>query len=96
LASSALDGITRDTIIKIAKDLDIDIIERDIVRSELVMSDEIFLTGTAAEITPIISMDSKKIGNGKPGNITKKMMQEYTDIVMGGNDDYSHWLTKVY
>jgi branched-chain amino acid aminotransferase len=96
LASSVLDGITRDTIIKIAKDLDIDVVERDIVRSELVMSDEIFLTGTAAEITPIISMDSKKIGNSKPGNITKKMMQEYTNIVMNKNDDYSHWLTKVY
>ena len=80
IASSALEGITRDAIIKIALDLDIDFIERDISRSELTMADEIFLTGTAAEITPIISMDSKKIGNGKPGNITKKMMQEYSDI----------------
>lgn len=96
LASSALEGITRDTIIKIAKDLDIDFIERDISRSELIISDEIFLTGTAAEITPIISMDSKKIGNGKPGSITKKMMQEYSDIVMNKNDDYAQWLTSVY
>jgi len=96
LASSALEGITRDAVIKIAKDLDIDVAEKYITRSELVMSDEIFLTGTAAEITPIISMDSKKIGNGKPGDITKKMMQEYTDIVMNKNDDYSHWLTEVY
>ena len=96
LASSALEGITRDAIIKIAKDLDIDFIERDIARSELIISDEIFLTGTAAEITPIISMDSKKIGNGKPGDITKKMMQEYTDIVMNKNNDYVQWLTSVY
>jgi len=96
LASSALEGITRDAIIKIAKDLDIDFIERDIARSELIISDEIFLTGTAAEITPIISMDSKKIGNGKPGDITKKMMQEYTDIVMNKNNDYAQWLTSVY
>ncbi len=96
LASSALEGITRDAIIKIAKDLDIDVIERDIPRSELIISDEIFLTGTAAEITPIISMDSKKIGNGKAGDITKKLMQEYTDIVMNKNVDYSHWLTEVY
>jgi branched-chain amino acid aminotransferase len=96
IASSALEGITRDAIIKIALDLDIDFIERDISRSELTMSDEIFLTGTAAEITPIISMDSKKIGNGKPGNITKKMMQEYSDIVMNKNEDYTHWLTSVY
>jgi len=96
LASSVLEGITRDAIIKIAKDLDIDFIERDISRSELIISDEIFLTGTAAEITPIISMDSKKIGNGKPGSITKKMMQEYSDIVMNKNDDYTQWLTSVY
>jgi len=96
LASSALEGITRDAMIRIAKDLDIDFVERDIARSELIISDEIFLTGTAAEITPIITMDSKKIGNGKPGDITTKMMQEYTDIVMNKNNDYSQWLTAVY
>ena len=96
LASSALEGITRDAVIKIARDLDIDVVERYITRDELVMSDEIFLTGTAAEITPVISINSKKIGNGKPGVITKKMMQEYTDIVMNKNDNYFHWLTEVY
>ena len=96
LASSALEGITRDSVIKIARDLGIDIVERDIARMELSMSDEIFLTGTAAEITPIITMDSKKVGNGKPGVITKKMMKEYTNIVMNKNDNYSHWLTTVY
>ncbi|HJJ23188.1 MAG TPA: branched-chain amino acid transaminase [Nitrosopumilus sp.] len=96
LASSALEGITRDAVIKIARDLDIEVVERYVTRSELIISDEIFLTGTAAEITPIISMDSKKVGNGKPGIITKKMMQEYTDIVMNKNDNYSHWLTSVY
>ena len=95
-SSSALEGITRDTIIKIARDLDMDIIEREVTRSELIISEEIFLTGTAAEITPIISMDSKKISSGKPGDITKKMMQEYTNIVMNKNIDYSYWLTEVY
>jgi branched-chain amino acid aminotransferase len=73
-----------------------EVFEREVTRSELTMSDEIFLTGTAAEITPIIAMDGKKIGNGKPGNITKKMMSEYQDIVMNKNEGYSHWLTKVY
>jgi len=96
LASSVLEGITRDAIIKIARGLDIDVVERDIARSELNMSDEIFLTGTAAEITPVIEIDSKRIGNGKPGDITMRMMQEYTDIVMNKNDDYDHWLTEVY
>ena len=70
--SSALEGITRDAIIKIGKDLDMDVIERDFKRSELLMSEEIFLTGTAAEITPVISMDSKTIGSGKPGDVTKE------------------------
>jgi branched-chain amino acid aminotransferase len=96
LSSSALNGITRDAVIKIARDLDIDVTETEIARRELTVSDEIFLTGTAAEITPIIAMDGKKIGNGKPGNITKKMMNVYTDIVMNKNQDYSHWLTAVY
>lgn len=96
LSSSALNGITRDAIIKIASDLDIDVIETEIARSELMISDEIFLTGTAAEITPIISMDGKKIANGKPGEITMKLMKKYTEIVMNKNQDYSHWLTEVY
>ena len=96
LSSSALDGITRDTIIKIALEQGIKVEEREIPRSELSMSDEIFLTGTAAEVTPVISIDGKQIGTGKPGNITKKMIREYTDIVMNGNENYKHWLTSVY
>ena len=96
LASSALEGITRDAIIKIAKDLDIEVTEREISRSELGMSDEIFLTGTAAEITPITVMDGKKVGNGKVGVITNKMMEEYNDIVMNKNENYAHWVTAVY
>ena len=96
LSSSALEGITRDAIIKIGKDLGVEVLEKDVTRGELSMSDEIFLTGTAAEITPIISIDGKKIGNGKPGKITKKMMDEYTDVVMDKNENYSHWLTPVY
>ena len=96
LSSSALEGITRDAIIKIGKDLDMEVLERDVTRSELHNSDEVLLSGTAAEITPIISIDGKKIGDGKPGEITKKLMIEYTDIVMDKNKDYSHWLTSVY
>ncbi|MDH3191713.1 MAG: branched-chain amino acid transaminase [Nitrosopumilus sp.] len=96
ISSSALEGITRDSIIRIGRDLDIEVEERKIVRSELTISDEIFLTGTAAEIIPIISIDGKKIANGKPGDITKKMIQEYKDIVMNKNEEYSHWLTMVH
>jgi branched-chain amino acid aminotransferase len=96
VSSSALEGITRDAVMKIGRDLDIEVEEREIARSELSMSDEAFLTGTAAEITPIISIDGKIIANGKPGIVTKKMMQTYLDIVMSKNDEYAHWLTAVY
>jgi len=96
LSSSALEGITRDSVIKIGRDLDFEVLENFVTKSELISSDEIFLTGTAAEITPIISMEGKKIGNGKPGDITKKMMDEYSNIVMNKNNDYSSWLTPVY
>ena len=96
LSSSALEGITRDAVMKIGRDLDIPVLEQNVTRSELLMSDEIFLTGTAAEITPIVSMDGKKVAKGKPGIITKKMMGEYMEIVMNKNENYSHWLTPVY
>ena len=96
LSSSALEGITRDAIIKIAKKCNIKTEEREITRSELITSEEVFLTGTAAEITPVISIDKKNIGNGKLGKTTQKMMREYTKIVMNEDKDYSHWLTPVY
>ena len=96
LSSSALNGITRDTVIKIAKKFVVEVIETEIARSELTISDEIFLTGTAAEIIPVVAVDGKQIASGKPGDITKKMMKEYTGIVMNKNNDYNHWLTGVY
>jgi len=60
------------------------------------MPDEIFLSGTAADITPVIKIDKKKKGDGKVGNITKLFMNTYSDIVMNKNENYSHWLTVVY
>ncbi|RNJ74912.1 MAG: branched-chain amino acid transaminase [Nitrosopumilus sp. D6] len=96
LDSSALDGITRDTVTSIAGDLDIPVEERPVPRSEMMAADEIFLTGTAAEITPVTIVDGKKIGDGRPGDVTKKLVSEYADIVMGKNKGYMHWLTGVY
>ncbi len=96
LSSSALEGITRDAVIKIVNNNEIDVTERIITRSELLVADEVFLTGTAAEITPVVSIDGAKIGNGKPGTITKKVIKEYNDIVTGRDDRYSDWLTAVY
>ena len=96
LSSSALDGITRKSIITLAKDMKLKIKVRKVSKKELKLADEIFLSGTAAEITPIVTIDKKKIGDGKVGNITKLLMNTYSDIVMKKNENYSNWLTAVY
>jgi len=96
LSSSALDGITRRSIITLAKDMNLKIKIRKVSKKELKLADEIFLSGTAAEITPITKIDKKKINGGKVGNLTKLFMTTYSDIVMNKNENYSHWLTKVY
>jgi len=96
LESSALEGITRDSVLKIAEDLGYSTKEKTITRGEAYLADEMFLTGTAAEITPVISIDGKKIGTGKPGNITKEIVSTYLDIVAAKNDKYSSWLSPVY
>jgi len=96
LNSSALDGITRRSIITLAKDMKLKIKTQKVSKKELKTADEIFLSGTAAEITPVIKIDKKKIGEGKVGNITKLFMATYSDIVMNKSENYSHWLTAVY
>lgn len=95
-SSSALKGITRDSVFKLAEDRDYKVTEREITRGEVYIADEIFLSGTAAELTPIIKVDDLKIGNGKVGKITKELMSDYTDVVMNRNERYSSWLTAVY
>lgn len=95
-SSSALEGITRSSVIEIARDLGYDTVEREIPRTEIYFSDEVFLTGTAAEITPITSVDGKPVGNGKAGRITQKIRNVYSDIAMGRNKKYSRWITPVY
>ena len=96
LSSSALDGITRKSIITITKDLGLKNKIRKIRKTELKTADEVFLSGTAAEITPVIKIDKKKIGDAKVGNITKSLITAYSNIVMNKNEKYSKWLTKVY
>ncbi|MDE1812006.1 MAG: branched-chain amino acid transaminase [Thaumarchaeota archaeon] len=95
-SSSALEGITKDSVIKIAEDLGYQIIEREIPRTEIYFADEVFLTGTAAEITPVISVDNKLVGDGKVGKITGDIRKIYSDITMGKNKKYSKWITPVY
>ena len=96
LASSALDGITRKSILEYSKSVGIKSKIKKITKEELIKADEIFLTGTAAEITPVIKIESKKIGNGKVGHITEQVMSTYSEIVMNNNKKFSKWLTNVY
>lgn len=89
----ALDGITRRTVIAIAKELGIDVVEKRITRDELYIADEVFFTGTAAEVTPIREVDNRTIGAGERGSITGEIQARYFDIVQGRNPKYEHWLT---
>lgn len=93
LSGGALDGITRQTIISFANDLGIKVIERRITRDEFYLADEIFMTGTAAEVTPIREYDDRVIGNGKRGEITEQLQGLYFDAVKGRSDKYRHWLS---
>ena len=96
LSSSALDGITRDTVLRIAKDSGRRAEVRRITRRQLRGADEAFLTGTAAEITPITRIDGAKVGDGKVGEATAAVMGAYSDIVNGRDRRYARWLTGVY
>ncbi len=96
LSASALDGITQKSIITLTKNMNLEVKVRKVSKKELKFADEIFLSGTAAEITPVIKLDKKKIGDGKVGKITKSLMTSYTEIVMNKNKKYSHWLTPVF
>jgi|TARA_B100001540_G_scaffold316425_1_gene346236 branched-chain amino acid aminotransferase len=96
LSSSALDGITRKSILKFSKDLNLKTKVKNISVKELKSADEVFLSGTAAEITPVIKLEKMKIGTGKIGPVTQVVMEKYSDIVMNSNKMYSKWITPVY
>jgi branched-chain amino acid aminotransferase len=88
-------GITRDSIMKLAEAKGIEVEERDMHREEIYTSDEAFFAGTAAEITPITTIDSRKIGKGRIGPITKMIDEAYVAAVHGENDEFSDWLSYV-
>jgi branched-chain amino acid aminotransferase len=90
---NCLDGITRQSVITIAKDFGINVTEKDLTYEDLVNADEAFFTGTAVEITPVTKIDAKLIGAGLRGPITKKLQETYSLIVTGQNDQYKSWLT---
>jgi branched-chain amino acid aminotransferase len=90
-------GITRQTVIELAQnELGIETIERQVERTELYNTDECFLTGTAANITPVAEIDHRKIGNGEIGEITRKLQQLYSEVIRGNNPKYLDWCTAVY
>lgn len=92
---SALNGITRKTVIALARDEGLDIIERPITRDDLYIADEIFFTGTAAEVTPVREVDNRAIGCGERGPITARLQARYLDVVHGRTPGYEDWLTVV-
>ena len=95
LSAGALNGITRNTVFHIAKDLGLEIVQKRITRDEIYIADEAFFTGTAAEVTPIRELDRIEIGIGSRGPITEKIQSAFFDIVNGRNPKYAHWLTAV-
>ena len=90
-----LNGITRQSVISIANDLDFEIEEKDIIFDDLLDADEAFYTGTAVEITPITKVNESKIGSGSIGPITETLQKKYSEIVCGEDDKYSDWLTAI-
>jgi branched-chain amino acid aminotransferase len=95
LGSSILEGITRDTIIQLAREEKLNVVETRITRDQLWLADEVFFTGTAAEVTPVREIDNRTIGSGSMGPITAKIQKRFFDVVRGKDDSHSEWLTKV-
>ena len=92
LSASILPGITRDTIIQIAQDLGHRVVEKQLIRSDLYLADEVFMCGTAAEVTPVREVDDHAVGQGEPGPVTLEIQEAYLATVHGRSDRWSHWL----
>jgi branched-chain amino acid aminotransferase len=93
--TSALDGVTRRTIISLARELGLTVREGRISRDEVYIADEAFFTGTAAEVTPIRELDNRTIGSGRRGPVTERLQSSYFDLVLGRRDDHADWLTYI-
>lgn len=93
-ADNVLEGITAATVVQLARDeLDIETVERTIDRSELYVADEVFMTGTAAHLTPVIEVDRRPVGDGSPGPVTRQLSQLFYDAIRGRNPKYREWCT---
>ncbi|MCC7364034.1 MAG: branched-chain amino acid transaminase [Dehalococcoidia bacterium] len=95
-ADNVLEGITAASVIELAREeLGIETVEREIDRTELFIADEVFMTGTAAHLTPVVEVDRRKVGDGTPGPITKKLSDLFYDTIRGKSQKYAHWCTPV-
>jgi branched-chain amino acid aminotransferase len=95
-ADNVLEGITGKSAIELArKELGVELVERQIDRTELYIADEVFMTGTAAHLTPVVEVDRRLVGNGKVGPITQRLNELYCDCLLGKNEKYRHWCTPV-
>jgi len=93
--TAILDGITRDTVIQLARERGLRLVEERFTRDEMYLADEAFFSGTAAEITPIREIDNRRIGEGRPGPVTKQLQQAFFDIVLGKDKKHAAWLAPV-
>jgi branched-chain amino acid aminotransferase len=93
--TACLNGITRNTIFHLAKEIGLDVVEKRITRDEVYIADEAFFTGTAAEVLPIQNLDDRVIGAGRRGPVTEKLQQMYFDQVKGRRSQFAEWLTPV-
>lgn len=96
LSSDILEGITRQSIIEIAKENNIEVVERKVARTELYVADEVFFTGTGVQVAWVKSIDHRLIGGGSIGKISSLLQNKFFEIVKGQNEKYSHWLTPIY
>jgi branched-chain amino acid aminotransferase len=95
LSAAVLAGITRDSIMRLARDAGITVMEENIPREALYVADEVFLTGTATELCPVNSVDKIQVGDGKPGPMTRKLQDLFLGIVRGEREDRYHWMDAV-
>ena len=93
--TSILEGITRNSILQLARERNIPVVEERFTRDEMYVADEVFVTGTAAELTPVTEIDRRKIGTGRPGPITQALQKTFFDIVTGTDATHRHWLAPV-
>src|SRR5690242_8472010 len=93
--TSVLEGITRNYVIQLAQERNIGVVEERFTRDEMYIADEVFVTGTAAELTPVREIDNRRIGTGKPGPITLALQKRFFSIVRGEDPSHESWLTRV-